>query len=118
MRAAGQMTIFDLMAARDPVAEAAAAVDAAGLDPSRAAVFARRIFREFGAEEARRRVSLLGLVFGGGDAFRGVTVAQLGFFDRDATCAEIEGRCAEIVGRFERGAAAARKAAGNTEEQE
>ena len=31
MRAAGQMTIFDLMAARDPVAEAAAAVDAAGV---------------------------------------------------------------------------------------
>ena len=29
MRAAGQMTIFDLMAARDSVAEAAAAVDAA-----------------------------------------------------------------------------------------
>ena len=116
MRSAGQMTIFDLMAARDPVAEAAAAVDAAGLDPSRTAVFARRIFRAF--EEARRRVSLLGPVFGGGDALRGVTVAQLGFFDRDATCAEIEGRCAEIVERFERGAAAARKAAGNTEGQE
>lgn len=71
MRAAGQMTIFDLMAARDPVAEAAAAVDAEGLDPSRAAVFARRIFRGFGAEEARRRVSLLGLVFGGGGRLPG-----------------------------------------------
>lgn len=118
MRATGQMTIFDLMAARDPVAEAAAAVDAAGLDPSRTAVFARRIFWEFGTGEARRRVSLLGTVFGGGDAFRGVTVAQLGFFDHGATCAEIEGRCAEIVERFGRGAEAARKAAGNTEVHE
>ncbi len=111
MRAMGQMTIFDLMAARDPVAEA-------GLDPSRTAVFARRIFREFGTGEARRRVSLLGPVFGGGDAFRGVTVAQLGFFDHGATCAEIEGRCAEIVERFGRGAEAAKKAAGNTEVHE
>ena len=118
MRATGQMTIFDLMAARDPVAEAAAAVDAAGLVPSRTAVFARRIFWEFGTGEARRRVSLLGTVFGGGDAFRGVTVAQLGFFDHGATCAEIEGRCAEIVERFGRGAEAAKKAAGNTEVHE
>ena len=118
MRATGQMTIFDLMAARDPVAEAAAALDAAGLDPSRTAVFARRIFREFGTGEARRRVSLLGPVFGGGDAFRGVTVAQLGFFDHGATCAELEGRCAEIVERFGRGAEAAKKAAGNTEVHE
>ncbi len=103
MRAAGQMTIFDLMPARDPVAEAAAAVDALGVDPSRAAVFARRIFRAFGAEEARRRVSLLGLVLGGGDAFRGVSVAQLGFFDRGATSAEVEARCMERIESYEKG---------------
>lgn len=103
MRATGQMTIFDLMTARDPVAEAAGAVAELGVDPSRVAVFARRIFRAFGAEEARRRVSLLGLVFGGGDAFRGVAVAQLGFFDRDATCDEVEARCVGMIEDFEKG---------------
>ena len=102
MRATGQMTIFDLMPARDPVAEAAEAVAELGVDPSRVAVFARRIFRAFGAEEARRRVSLLGLVFRGGGAFRGVTVAQLGFFDRDATCDEVEARCAGMIEDFKK----------------